>query len=92
MNKNLSVITKNIGRKIKKHSPEILTGIGIAGMISASSIEYKALGVALIALTAVITTPAVPIPVRMVATFFLMKHPVLLNNLFILFTSSHQKK
>ena len=59
---------------------------------SASSIEYKALGVALIALTAVITTPAVPIPVRMVATFFLMKHPVLLNNLFILFTSSHQKK
>lgn len=36
---------------------------------SASSIEYKALGVALIALTAVITTPAVPIPVRMVATF-----------------------
>ena len=36
MSKNLSMITKNIGRKLKKHSPEILTGIGIAGMISAT--------------------------------------------------------
>lgn len=42
MNKNLSVITKNIGRKIKKHSPEILTGIGIAGMISATVMAVKA--------------------------------------------------
>ena len=42
MNKNLSAITKNIGRKIKKHSPEILTGIGIAGMISATVMAVKA--------------------------------------------------
>ena len=42
MSKNLSMITKNIGRKLKKHSPEILTGIGIAGMISATVMAVRA--------------------------------------------------
>lgn len=42
MKHNLSSIAKNIRKVMKKHSPEILTGIGIAGMITTAVIAVKA--------------------------------------------------
>lgn len=43
MNKfNLSTITKSVRTALKKHSPEILTGIGIAGMITTTVMAVKA--------------------------------------------------
>lgn len=43
MNKvNLSAITKSVRTALKKHSPEILTGIGIAGMITTTIMAVKA--------------------------------------------------
>ena len=42
MKHNLSDIAKNVRTVIKKHSPEILTGIGIAGMITATVMAVKA--------------------------------------------------
>lgn len=43
MNKlNLSTITKSVRTALKKHSPEILTGIGIAGMITTTIMAVKA--------------------------------------------------
>ncbi|MDR1753442.1 MAG: DUF6353 family protein [Eubacterium sp.] len=43
MNKpNLSKIAKGIQESLKKHSPEILTGIGIAGMITTAIMAVKA--------------------------------------------------
>lgn len=45
---NLSNIAKGIRTAIKKHSPEILTGIGIAGMISTSVLAVRATPKALI--------------------------------------------
>lgn len=38
---NLSKIANNIGLTLSKHSPEILMGIGIAGMISATVLAVK---------------------------------------------------
>lgn len=49
MNKlDLSKIAKNAQRIIEKHSPEILTGIGIAGMITTTIMAVKATPKALI--------------------------------------------
>lgn len=43
MNKpNFSRITKNIRLGLQKHSPEILTGIGIAGMITTTALAVRA--------------------------------------------------
>lgn len=43
MNKiNLSKVAKNVQAALKKHSPEILTGIGIAGMITTTVMAVKA--------------------------------------------------
>lgn len=42
MKPNLSKITKGIRTAISKHSPEILTGIGIAGMITTTVMAVKA--------------------------------------------------
>ena len=43
MNKpNLSKFFKSVKSNVSKHSPEILTGIGIAGMISATILAVKA--------------------------------------------------
>ena len=43
MNKpNLSKLFKDLGVSISKHSPEILTGIGIAGMITSTVLAVKA--------------------------------------------------
>lgn len=43
MNKiNLSKIAKNVQTAMKKHSPEILTGIGIAGMITTTVMAVRA--------------------------------------------------
>lgn len=39
---HLSTITKNIGRTLKKRSPEILTGIGIAGMVATTIMAVQA--------------------------------------------------
>lgn len=39
---NLHKIVKSFGRGLKKHSPEILTGIGIAGMITTAVLAVKA--------------------------------------------------
>ena len=39
---NVSSIVKNTKTALKKHSPEILTGIGIAGMITAAVMAVKA--------------------------------------------------
>lgn len=39
---NLSKITKDIGIMLKKHSPEILTGLGVAGMITTTIMAVKA--------------------------------------------------
>lgn len=39
---DLSAMTKGVARAVKKHSPEILTGIGIAGMISTVVMAVKA--------------------------------------------------
>ena len=41
-NVNISEITKNAGMAIKKHSPEILTGVGIVGMMSTVALSVKA--------------------------------------------------
>lgn len=38
----LQAITKNVGSALKKHSPGILTGIGIAGMIATTVMAVKA--------------------------------------------------
>lgn len=49
MNKfNLSKIAKDVQIAVKKHSPEILTGIGIAGMITTTVMAVKATPKALI--------------------------------------------
>lgn len=49
MNKlNLSQIAKNAQTAIKKHSPEILTGIGIAGMITTTVMAVRATPKALV--------------------------------------------
>lgn len=40
--KSLSDITKNIGFIVRKHSPEILTGMGIAGMITTTIVSVRA--------------------------------------------------
>lgn len=45
---NLSNIAKNVRTAMKKHSPEILTGVGIAGMISTSVLAVRATPKALI--------------------------------------------
>lgn len=45
---NLSNIAKGVRTAMKKHSPEILTGIGIAGMITTSILAVKATPKALI--------------------------------------------
>lgn len=37
----LTIITKNISTMFRKHSPEILTGIGIAGMVTATVLAVK---------------------------------------------------
>lgn len=51
MNKpNLSKWTKMIGVKAAKHSPEILTGIGIAGMVTSTVLAVKATPKALVLL------------------------------------------
>lgn len=42
MKHNLSEIAKNVRKVMKKHSPEILTGIGIAGMITTTVIAVRA--------------------------------------------------
>ena len=43
MNKSkISVISKDIRTGLSKHSPEILTGIGIAGMITTVVLAVKA--------------------------------------------------
>lgn len=42
MKTNLSTIVKNVKRVSVKHSPEILTGIGIAGMITTTILAIKA--------------------------------------------------
>ncbi len=38
----LASVTKSIQKSLKKHAPEILTGIGIAGMISAAVMAVRA--------------------------------------------------
>lgn len=49
MNKlNLSQLAKNVQTAVKKHSPEILTGIGIAGMITTTIMAVRATPKALI--------------------------------------------
>ena len=49
MNKpNLSKIAKGIRMSISKHSPEILTGIGIAGMVTTTVMAVRATPKALI--------------------------------------------
>lgn len=45
---NLSKVTTNLGKKLKKRSPEILTGIGIAGMIATTIMAVQATPKALI--------------------------------------------
>lgn len=45
---NLSNIAKGVRTAMKKHSPEILTGIGIAGMITTSVLAVKATPKALV--------------------------------------------
>jgi len=40
--KSLSNVTKSIQTSIKKHSPEILTGLGIAGMVTTTILAVKA--------------------------------------------------
>lgn len=53
MNKfNLSSVAKGVCKTIKKHSPEILTGIGIAGMITTAIMAVKATPKALILIEA----------------------------------------
>lgn len=43
MNKvNMTALVKSIGRSISNHSPEILTGLGIAGMITTTVLAVKA--------------------------------------------------
>lgn len=43
MNKpNMAKIAKNVGEAISRHSPEILTGIGIAGMLTTTFLAVKA--------------------------------------------------
>ena len=39
---SLGRTVNRVGFKLKKHSPEILTGIGIAGMISATVMAVRA--------------------------------------------------
>ena len=39
---NLSNMVKSVGATMKKHSPEILTGIGVAGMIATTVMAVKA--------------------------------------------------
>lgn len=39
---NLSKVTKDVGILLKKHSPEILTGIGVAGMVTTTIMAVKA--------------------------------------------------
>ena len=39
---NLSNIAKSVRTAMKKHSPEILTGIGIAGMITTTVMAVRA--------------------------------------------------
>lgn len=42
MKNNLSQVVKNVQLAMKKHSPEILTGIGIAGMITTTVMAVRA--------------------------------------------------
>lgn len=42
MNKNMSKFIKNAKTTLSKHSPEILTGLGIAGMITTTVLAVKA--------------------------------------------------
>ena len=42
MNKTFADVTKSISSAVSKHAPEILTGLGIAGMISATILAVKA--------------------------------------------------
>ena len=39
---NMTALVKSIGRSISNHSPEILTGLGIAGMITTTVLAVKA--------------------------------------------------
>lgn len=39
---NLSKLTKDVTRALKRHSPEILTGIGVAGMLATTVMAVKA--------------------------------------------------
>lgn len=39
---NLAKITNSVGRTLSKHSPEILTGLGVAGMFTATVLAVKA--------------------------------------------------
>lgn len=45
---NLSSIAKSVRTAMKKHSPEILTGIGIAGMITTTVMAVRATPKALV--------------------------------------------
>ena len=47
---SLASIAKSVRTAMKKHSPEILTGIGIAGMITTTVMAVKATPKALILL------------------------------------------
>ena len=38
----MTALVKSIGRSISNHSPEILTGLGIAGMITTTVMAVKA--------------------------------------------------
>lgn len=42
MNKNVSQFFKSVSSTLSKHSPEILTGIGIAGMVTTTVLAVKA--------------------------------------------------
>lgn len=42
MKLNLKAIARSMGMALQKHSPEILTGIGIAGMITTTILAVRA--------------------------------------------------
>ena len=49
---NLSSIAKSVRTAMKKHSPEILTGIGIAGMITTTVMAVRVTPKALVLIEA----------------------------------------
>lgn len=42
MKLNLKAIARSMGMALQKHSPEILTGIGIAGMVTTTILAVRA--------------------------------------------------